>query len=54
MKISVELIDGKGFIHFKVGKSKKAVLNFIEKLRQGTEINWLSKNHLFISQQYCK
>lgn len=54
MKIDIEFIDNKGFLHFKVGKSKKAVLEFIKKLRGGTAINWLSKNKVHISQQYCK
>lgn len=54
MKISVEFIDNKGFIHFETGKSKKAVLELIGKMKEKTEVRWLSKNSVFISQQYCK
>jgi len=54
MKISIQFIDEKGFIHFEVGKSKKKVLDFIEKLREGTEVKWLDGNRLFISQQYVR
>lgn len=54
MRINIRIIDNKGFIHFEIGKSKKLVLDFINKLKENTEVRWLSKDNLFISQQYTK
>ena len=37
MKIEIQFVDSKGFIHFEKGKSKKAVLNFCKHLHPNTE-----------------
>ena len=54
MKISITIIDHKGFIHYETGKSKRLVFEFINTLKENSEIRWLNKNRLFISQQYIK
>lgn len=54
MKISVEFIDHKGFWHLKVGRSKKAIIDFFKLLKAGSSITWTAKNRCVISQQYCK
>ncbi len=54
MKIAVNFIDHKGFIHFKTAKSKRLLLDFIQKLKQGTDVYWNDKSKVTISQQYVK
>jgi len=52
MKITVEIIDHKGFWHIRRAKSKRLLLQWLKELAKGTEIQWRSKDKLFISQQY--
>ena len=52
MKIHVELIDTQGFIHFKQGKSKKLVKQWLAQLKEGTQITWRNEASVFVSQQY--
>ena len=40
MKIAVNFIDHRGFIHFKIAKSKRLLLDFIQKLKEGTDVYW--------------
>lgn len=54
MKISVQIIDTKGFIHFERGKSKSLIKQWLARLKEGTEIRWTGKNSVFVSQQYIK
>lgn len=54
MKITVEFIDQKGFWHLKICKSKKLIQQWIKALHPQTCINWISKNRVLISQQYCQ
>ncbi len=54
MKISVQIIDTQGFIHFKHGKSKKLIQQWLARLKDGTEIRWTSNDSVFVSQQYIK
>ena len=54
MKISTRFIDDKGFIHFWTGRNKLLVLKYIKMLANGTEIKWISKSSVFISQQYIE
>lgn len=54
MKIRVNFIDSKGFLHFETGKSKKSILQLIKRLATGTDAYWHSKGEVTISQQYVK
>ena len=54
MKIHMELIDNKGFIHFLTANSKKKAMASLKTLKEGTEIRWTSRNEVFVSQQYLK
>ena len=52
MKVEVQIIDTHGFIHFERGKSKELVKQWVARLKEGTEIRWLNRHTLFVSQQY--
>ena len=54
MKRQVQIIDTHGFIHFETGKSVKLVKKWLAQLKEGTEIRWLNKTSVFVSQQYIK
>ena len=54
MKIDVQFIDHNGFIHFKTGKNKKLVNQWLNSLKRGTEIQWKNPKQLFVSQQYIR
>ena len=52
MKVQIQFIDSKGFIHFATAKSKKAAVKSLKTLQEGTEIRWTGKDSVFVSQQY--
>ena len=54
MRIDVVLIDSKGFWHKETAKSKSLLLKWLKSLKKGTEIQWKSKNSIFVSQQYLQ
>ncbi len=54
MKVDVQIIDTHGFAHFETGKSVKLVKQWLARLKEGTEIRWLNKRSVFVSQQYIK
>lgn len=54
MKVYMQLIDTKGFIHFGTAKSKQAAIKSLKTLKEGTEIRWTSQNEVIVSQQYIK
>ena len=54
MKIRMQLIDSKGFIHFATCDSKAKALKSLKTLKEGTEIRWTAPNEVFVSQQYIK
>ena len=43
MKVHMQLIDTKGFIHFLSANNKKDAIKSLKTLKEGTEIRWLSK-----------
>ena len=54
MKVHMQLIDNKGFIHFATAKSKTVAVKSLKTLKKGTEIHWTSPNKVIVSQQYLK
>lgn len=52
MKIEVQIIDAHGFIHFRAGKSKRLVRQWLVQLKEGTEIYWVNNRTVFVGQQY--
>ena len=54
MKIHMQFIDGKGFIHFGTCNGKKKALASLKTLKDGTEIRWTSPSQVIVSQQYLK
>ena len=54
MKIHMQLIDNKGFIHFLSADNKKKAVESLKTLREGTEIRWISRCDVIVSQQYIK
>lgn len=42
VKVNMQFIDNKGFIHFATAKSKKRAVESLKTLREGTEIRWAS------------
>ena len=54
MKVQMQFIDNKGFIHFGTANSKASAIKSLKTLREGTEIHWTSRNEVFVSQQYIK
>ena len=54
MKITVEIIDSKGFWHIKIAKSKKLLLKWLKSLKEGTEIYWKDKKSVLVNQQYIR
>ena len=54
MKVHMQFIDLKGFIHFATANSKKKAVESLKTLKEGTEIRWTSPNEVFVSQQYIK
>ncbi len=54
MKVHMQLIDNKGFIHFGTAKSKAVAIKSLKTLKEGTEIRWTSPTEVFVSQQYLK
>ncbi len=54
MKVHMQLIDNKGFIHFASCNSKKKAIESLKTLKKGTEIHWTSPSEVFVSQQYIK
>jgi len=54
MKVHMQLIDNKGFVHFLSCKSKRKAIESLSTLKKGTEIRWTKPNEVFVSQQYLK
>ena len=54
MKVHMQFIDNKGFIHFLMAGSKKKAVKSLKTLKEGTEIRWTSPNQVIVSQQYIK
>ena len=54
MKVYMQFIDHRGFVHFGVADSKAKAIASLKTLKEGTEINWTKKNEVFVSQQYLK
>ena len=54
MKVHMQFIDSKGFIHFGAAKSKASAIKSLKTLKGGTEIRWTSPNEVIVSQQYLK
>ncbi len=54
MKVHMQFIDNKGFIHFAVANSKKVATESLKTLKEGTEIRWTGRDSVFVSQQYIK
>lgn len=52
MKITMEFIDQRGFWHTATCNSKKKALKTFKILADGTEIKWVNKNKVIVSQQY--
>jgi len=52
MKIYMQFIDNKGFIHFGVADSKAKAIKSLKTLKEGTEIHWTSPTEVIVSQQY--
>ena len=54
MKVHMQLIDNKGFIHFLVANSRKRAVESLKTLKEGTEIRWTDRANVIVSQQYIK
>lgn len=54
MKVTMQFIDSKGFIHFASCNSKKKAIESLKTLKEGTEIHWTSPNEIIVSQQYLR
>ena len=54
MKIHLQFIDNKGFIHFASCNGKRKAIESLKFLKQGTEIRWTGPDTVFVSQQYIK
>ena len=54
MKVHMQFIDHKGFIHFATAGSKNKAIQSFKALRTGTEIYWTSPSEVTVSQQYLK
>jgi len=53
MKVNIQFVDTKGFIHFQSAEKDK-LIEMLSMLHKDTVVKWLSKNEIFISQQYVK
>jgi len=54
MKVVMEFIDQKGFWHVARCDSKRKAVESLKALHPGTDIKWVSKNKVVVSQQYIK
>ena len=54
MKVNMQFIDQKGFIHFGTYDSKAKAVKSLETLKEGTEIRWTSPSEVIVSQQYIR
>lgn len=54
MKITMESINCKGFWRSATCNSKKKAIESFKALAEGTEIRWVAKNKVIVSQQYIK
>jgi len=54
MKIVMEFIDQRGFWHIARCDSKKKAVESFKALHPETEIRWVDKNRVVVSQQYIK
>lgn len=54
MKVVMEFIDQKGFWHVARADSKKKAVQSFKALHPETEIRWVSKNRVVVSQQYIR
>lgn len=54
MRITMEFIDTKGFMHIKSCNGKQKAIESLKALHPQTEINWTTNNHVIVSQQYIK
>lgn len=54
MKIEMQFIDSKGFIHFATCNDKRKAVESLKALKEGTEIRWTSPSTVIVSQQYLK
>lgn len=54
MKVHMQFIDDKGFIHFATANNKKDAIKSLATLKEGTEVRWTSHNGVIVSQQYLK
>jgi hypothetical protein len=48
----MQFIDTQGMIHFGTADNKAKAVKSLKTLKEGTEIRWLGKNEVFVSQQY--
>ena len=54
MKVTMEFINQKGFWHVARCDSKRKAVESLKALHPETEIKWIDKNHVTVSQQYIK
>lgn len=54
MKVHMQFIDRKGFIHFATADNKGSAVKSLKTLKEGTEIRWTSPSEVIVSQQYIK
>lgn len=54
MKVNMQFIDQKGFIHFGTAGSKAKAVKSPKTLKEGTEIRWTSPSEVIVSQQYLR
>lgn len=54
MKVHMQFIDNKGFIHFLQADNKAKAVKSLKTLKEGTEIRWTAPNQVIVSQQYLK
>ena len=54
MKVHMQLIDKRGFIHFGTADSKAKAIKSLKTLKEGTQITWTKRDEVFVSQQYLK